>query len=182
MKSRHVHSLFAVSALIAAAAAATFAWQWQQGEHLNAAIARSAQGDAAVGDDETPEVELIRAQLLSGSGATEAAIKTYKTLASNQRNDIREAALLNLGNLYLRQALQNGAAEAPRFMPLIELAKQSYRNLLRINSQDWDARYNLEQALRLAPEFDDVTADDGESLVPKERAITTMQGQKLDLP
>jgi hypothetical protein len=31
---------------------------------------------------------------------------------------------------------------------LVELAKQRYRDLLRAEPQDWDARYNLERALR----------------------------------
>jgi mxaK protein len=61
----------------------------------------------------------------------------------------------NLANLYLRRALQyrdSGADDLA--LPLVELAKEYYRELLRADSQDWSARYNLELALRVAPETD----------------------------
>jgi mxaK protein len=182
MNSRRVHLVFAALCLVAAVLAGYYAWRWQQAAQLNAAIAAAGKGDAALDASATPESVLAHALALSRQGSAEAAIKTYKALIQGERDDIKQAALYDLGNLYLRQALQDGAGEAPRYMPLIELSKQSYRSLLRLNSDAWDARYNLEQALRLAPEYDEVALDNAESLVPKERAITTMQGQKLDLP
>jgi len=39
-----------------------------------------------------------------------------------------------------------------RSLPLLEQAKQRYRQLLRVSPGDWDARYNLERALWFAPE------------------------------
>jgi mxaK protein len=42
---------------------------------------------------------------------------------------------------------------------MLETAKARYRELLRLEPGNWDARYNLERALRLAPEAQD-TADD----------------------
>ena len=35
----------------------------------------------------------------------------------------------------------------------MELAKQRYRDVLLINPQNWNARHNLELALRVAPEI-----------------------------
>ena len=36
--------------------------------------------------------------------------------------------------------------------PLLEMAKQRYRDLLLADPMDWQARYNLERALAAAPE------------------------------
>ena len=66
-------------------------------------------------------------------------------------------------------------------LPLLELAKQGYRDVLRDDPQQWDARYNLERALRLAPEAEE--GDDGAAPPPlaSERAVTTMKGFSLGL-
>jgi mxaK protein len=42
---------------------------------------------------------------------------------------------------------------------MLEQAKERYRELLRIDAGDWDARYNLERALWLAPETNNPPAD-----------------------
>jgi mxaK protein len=53
--------------------------------------------------------------------------------------------------------------------------------LLGQDNSDWDAKYNLERALRLAPEAEEeieaMAAPPG-----AERAITTMRGFTLGLP
>ena len=62
---------------------------------------------------------------------------------------------------------------------LIELAKDTYRAVLRAEPSAWDAKYNLERALRLVPDPDD---SDDEDLPPpqqSERALTTMRGFTL---
>ncbi len=182
MRRRSLHLAFTAVSLIAAGLAGDFGWQWQQAHQINAAIARASQGDAPMIEQASAESQLARALALSRNGASDAAIRAYKALAQNEREDIRQAALYNLGNLYLREALKDGATEAVRYMPLIELAKQSYRSLLRLSGNDWDARHNLELALRLAPEYDEEIVENSEALVPKERAITTMMGHKLVLP
>jgi mxaK protein len=65
------------------------------------------------------------------------------------RADIR----YNLANLYLRRALQYRENNADDLaLPLVELAKENYREVLRQNSQNWSAKYNLELALRIVPE------------------------------
>jgi mxaK protein len=182
MKRRSVHLAFAAVSLIVGSLVGAFVWQWQQARQINAAIAAAGRSDAPMDEHASPESQLARALALSRSGASDAAIRAYKALAQNEREDIRQAALYNLGNLYLREAMKEGATEAMRYMPLIELGKQSYRSVLRLNSNDWDARHNLELALRMAPEHDDEIGDYADPLVPKERAITTMQGHKLVLP
>ena len=69
----------------------------------------------------------------------------------------------DLGNLYLRQALaETTRGEADRASPLAELAKESYRRALRADPRLWDAKYNLEVASRLMPDFDPVNSGSDE--------------------
>jgi mxaK protein len=182
MRRRAIDLAFAAVSLIAAVLAADFAWQWHDACQLNATIETASQSGVPLDESAGPEGQLARALVLARTGASDAAIRAYKALTQGERDDIRQAALYDLGNLYLREALKDGATEAMLYLPLIELAKQNYRSLLRLNGDDWDARRNLELALRLAPEYDEEIVDNAEALVPKERAITTMAGHKLVLP
>jgi mxaK protein len=108
-------------------------------------------------------------------------VKAYKGLIEGDRRDLRQAALYNLGNLYMRDALENGASEAFRSLPLIELAKQRYRDVLRDRPVDWDARYNLSRALQLAPEIEQEIEEE-EQPPEREQSVSTLQGVRIDLP
>jgi mxaK protein len=113
------------------------------------------------------------------AGAHDAAFKAYGgVIRSGELDALGRQALFNLGNMYLRQALAGGGNDA---LPLIELAKQRYRDLLRAMPDDWDARYNLERALRLAPEDQEAVAE--EDNVPVERRRVMLRGMDPgDLP
>ncbi len=77
----------------------------------------------------------------------------------------------------MRDALEDGASEAFRSLPLIELAKQRYRDVLRNQPADWDARYNLSRALQLAPEIEQETRKKEEP-PKKEQSVSTLQGAR----
>ena len=103
--------------------------------------------------------------------------------SSNQTaNDLHLIAFYDLGNLHLRQAIQAGLADEAQSLPLTELAKQGYRDLLRRDPTDWDARYNLERALRLAPEDDDDADEDTGPPDPREHERSTIADPRMDLP
>jgi len=128
-----------------------------------------------------PQAQLAEAIALAKAGRFNAAVKAYKALL-DAPDEVRLPALYDLGNLNMREALKNGQGEAQRALPLIELAKQSYRDDLRANPADWDARYNLERALWIAPEYDDPLLQRNQAPVHAEQAISTVQGAKIDLP
>jgi mxaK protein len=167
---------------------AGYEWlQLQQAGRVNAAIVAASGGaaggvQAARADAAVPEARFARALALASAGRYDEALKAYKALIQEGPASLRPASLYNLGNLHLREALKNGEQQAVRALPLIELAKQSYRDLLRMDPQWWDARYNLERALWLAPEVDDAEKQSEEPEVPKERSITTMHVRPTDLP
>jgi mxaK protein len=178
MRRRTVHAAFALAASVCGVMAIREGLQLREAERINTAIttAHISAAEAWV-----PQARLALALSQARAGYFTAAFKTYKTLL-DENNEIRLPALYNLGNLNMRAALKNGQGEAQRFIPLIELAKQSYRDALRSNPEDWDARYNLERALWLAPEYDDPMLERSQTPVRSEHAMSTLQGAKIDLP
>lgn len=181
MKRRTLHFAFSAAALISAALAAHSALALRQASLVNIAIAAGGAPDA-----DLPEARFAHALALShaasGDGG-EAATRAWKALIAGDRADLRQAARYNLGNLHMREALAHGDDGLADALPLIELAKQRYRDALRERPDDWDARYNLERALWLAPEVESVAqVEDDTAQAPRERVVTTLQGVRLELP
>ena len=142
---------------------------------------RPSMNEASLPETSLPEAQFARAVMLGRSGDYEGALKQYKVLGRGERADIAVDALYNAGNLQLREALRDGRDAAVRMLPLIELAKQSYRSVLRRDSQSWDARYNLERALWLAPELDEVLSERVHRNA-EDRVMSTLQSTRADLP
>ncbi|MBU6487966.1 MAG: hypothetical protein KGQ57_09085 [Burkholderiales bacterium] len=180
MKRARVHAAFAFVALLSAGATAYEAIRFARADRIDSeiatiaadALARRARAGIepaaadsshaggspvvaylAEGAGEAPrQIVLARAVALAAEGNFPEATRRYESLLeAGPVDEIGRAALFDLGNAYLRQGAGT-AADAPRSLPLIEQAKAHYRALLRVAPGDWDARYNLERALRLAPE------------------------------
>jgi mxaK protein len=208
MRRRAVHLSFGAVAAVCGAVAIVYGMQLAQANRINAAIASASvapgasaapgstsrtigaapNGSASAADASfpatarnVPQAQLAQAISLAKAGKFTAALKAYKSLL-DANDEVRLPALYNLGNLNMREALKNGQGEAQRALPLIELAKQSYRDDLRSNPADWDARYNLERALWLSPEYDDPILQRNQAPVHSEHAMSTLQGAKIDLP
>ena len=184
MKRSRVHVTFACAALGCALLAGYFGTRLEHAKRVNAAIARvdTALIEPGQLDSAVPEAIFARARALSRAGDYRDAAKTYKLLIQGERVELRADARYNLGNLYLSEALKNGAEAAIQSVPLIELAKQSYRDLLRDNPMDWDARYNLELALRLAPEVSNAAIAERGPEVWNKRVLRATPGFRLELP
>lgn len=199
MKRIPIHAVFAAAALGLAALVATQALRLQRTQALNTAIAAAAQtpaeGDAALPPRDAPrEVRLARATALARAGAFDAAFKTYSALIEPGAPDgVSRQALYNLGNMVLRQGMGSRGGEAApadaatagalsaEAGPLVELAKQRYRDLLRAAPDAWDARYNLERALRLAPEEHEAVVEEANTNI--ERRNVMLRGMDPgDLP
>ena len=181
MRRRHVHAVFATTLLACGLLAAVHGVHLVDATRTNAAVAQIEAGDVSAPRPGAGEAELAHAVSLAKAGRYEEALKAYKALAQGARTDLRHAALYDLGNLHLREAMRRGAADKTQSLALIELAKQSYRDLLRLDADDWDARYNLERALALAPE-DDEPVEDLPQPLRSERAVTTMKTEGGGLP
>jgi mxaK protein len=193
VRRRRAHALFATVAAGCALAATMHGVRLQRATAIEAQVAATAAApsDAAAGaaasagpgpsHAEADEVRLARAVALAAAERYEPALDAYKALVRSERAVLRRAALFNLGNLHLREAQRRAAFDSVQAAALVELAKQSYRDLLREDPGDWDARYNLERALWKAPEHDDAD-DEGVAPERSERAITTMQSDRGALP
>ena len=196
MRRAHGHMVFALVAVALAAVTVGESLRLQHAQSINAAVATwsraAAPANAAhaqpptwatagAADHLPPEARLARAVALSKVDY-DAALAAYKEIIQSSRTDLRLIALYDLGNLHLHHAIQAGLADEAQSLPLTELAKQSYRDLLRRDPNDWDARYNLERSLRLAPEDDDANDEDTGPPDPREHERSTIADPRMDLP
>jgi mxaK protein len=178
-----VHGLFAAAVLGSAAVALAGAWQWHSALRVNRDVAAAALAQPAPAV--AGEALLARAVALAApaDGAHyQQALAAYQGVVNGPRDDLARAARYNLGNLYLREALKEGAAQPSRSVPLLELAKQSYRAALRADPGDWDSRHNLQQALQLSPEIEQGPLIDNPPPTPRERTTSTLPGTQAELP
>lgn len=179
MKLRSVASLLAAGIAVSIAVAAWEGYRLSKARDFNRLV---DSGIDAAATQDSPQAEFARALSLAARNDYEGAVRAYKDLSRSTDGDLLQSVLYNLGNLHLREALQFGPESIGKSLPLAELAKSSYRELLRLNPQHWDAKYNLERALRLAPERES-SIEEGPPLPQNsERAVTTMKAFTLGLP
>lgn len=165
MKRRSMHLLFGVLALGCAGFAAWQGVRLGQARALDAQIAQVLAGHAPpranedpLRDTEPPPVRLARALMLAKAGDHAQAASLYDALAASSpdlSDPIARAALFDAAGMSLREGSVDGGAVELRSLTMVADAKNRYRTLLRATPDDWDARYNLERALRLAPELQD---------------------------
>jgi len=178
LKRRTVHTGFSTVALCFAAAAI---WQWldlrkvqsvaQALKDIPATLSIEANDAQPNNPPRYPETALATANALSAGNSFDAAESAFDDLIrEHEFNRIGQAAQFNLANAYLRQGMREDVPVS-RKGPMLELAKQRYRDLLRVAPDDWDARYNLERTLRLAPEDADAMSDDKGKPVKSVRVV-----------
>ena len=107
---------------------------------------------AAAAELDAPEGAFAAALAAQRNGDPEAALRAYGAVATDDVA-LWASVQYNLGNLYLRRALDLGEGAGGDVVgPLFELAKQAYRDVLRAQPSAWDAKYNLELALSVQPD------------------------------
>ncbi|MCQ8180169.1 MxaK protein [Methylomonas sp. SURF-1] len=188
MLIRRIKHGFWWTALAAALAVAlSQAWLWAGIAGQNRLIGQLLAGrDVAVEDfaNADPALRLARAVYLRKAGRYDDALATLNLLLQQAPPALRAQARYNLGNLYLTQAqekLKAGGVDSAT--PLVGLAKQAYREALAADPGFWDAKYNLEVAMRLLPEMDRINSgnqeDDGSQ---KSELWTSLPGFPRGLP
>lgn len=130
-----------------------------------------------------PELRLARAFYFKQKHRYDEALSTLSLIMDKGDQKFQAKARYNLGNLYLEQAMQQvKAMNIKEAQPLAGLAKQAYRQSLALDSGNWDAKYNLEVAMRLLPEMDRVDMPDDEPKNQKSQLWTTVPGFPRGLP
>ena len=130
-----------------------------------------------------PELRLARAYFFKQKHRYDEALSTLSLIMNKDDLKFQAKAHYNLGNLYLEQVVQQvKAMNMNEALPLAGLAKQAYRQALALDSGDWDAKYNLEVAMRLLPEMDKVDIPDDEPKNQKSQLWTTVPGFPRGLP
>lgn len=204
MKRTTVHAAFAVVALACGALAGFETIRLVKAQRVNREVAAVARGLAVAStasttasaassrvaatasgtdtiDSHAPRrVQLAQAVALSAQRRYDAAARRFDALIEDGVDDeTGRAALFDFANMSLREAQgNNDGSGAASPAPMIEQAKARYRALLRIAPDDWDARYNLELALRLAPE----QATEAPAEIAKKSQIKLRGAQSEDLP
>lgn len=142
-------------------------YAWYRTDRLQRAIL----DPAGIILDETAPPELVYAKAwhLERTGAEEKAIRLYASLQRTDDEALRARVLYNLGTIYLTEGARlwnaRGVLEYARVNTLVELAKEYYRESLRLDPGNWDARHNLEYAWRITPP-------------PKEKPKSDLRGSK----
>ncbi len=114
------------------------------------------------------QARIAEAFVLESNGDWQSALELYAELEQRGAEPLSQIARFNMANLYLRRGMEMaGDGSMDVALPLIELAKTTYRAVLRADPGNWDARFNLATALQVVP---DVEAEELEEDIMPERS------------
>ncbi|MCQ8104395.1 MxaK protein [Methylomonas sp. SURF-2] len=195
------HKLIWAALVASLLLAATQLWSLYRIHRENALIAewvawagQSAAHQAGKGGDGLPEVSpsygnspqarLARAIYLRNKRRYAEALDILSLVVGQGDSRLQAQSRYSLGNLYLSQARDEvEAGRINQAMPLLTLAKQAYRQALTLDSGFWDAKYNLELAMKLLPEFDRISPTEPDDDAAKPSQLwTTVPGFPRGLP
>ncbi len=109
---------------------------------------------ALAAQDESPYGIFTQAYQLQQNGEFDAAIEQYARVENEVDKVFQQSVHYNMATLYMQRAMVvRQAGDHDIATPLIEISKHLYKQLLRFEPTNWPAKYNLEQALKLAPEI-----------------------------
>jgi mxaK protein len=166
--------LVIVASALLAVSAAVMLWQKAQ---IDAFVADPAAFETV---PDNPRAHFAKATQLVRDQEPDLALEQLTLVLGSHEPELMPEAYFNRGNINLREALTMTASDG-RQIPLIELAKQDYRSALALDPIMWDARYNLEIALRVVPEDPELNPDFEKNIISSQRSIES-KGFKVDLP
>lgn len=148
--------LIATVLIASVAALAWSLWQWHRIERLNAAITSLAAGDDAsisnTGHD--GEVLLARMNLLLARDRFDDAQAVIDQAKPRASAHVMSRMLYNQANSNVRRAFAAIEASKPdAAIPLTKLAKDAYREALRLDPMLWNGKHNYDVATRLMRDF-----------------------------
>lgn len=118
--------------------------------------ARIALGEVREIDDQAPPRALFaKAYQLRREGKLEPALALYHRLEQVGDREIRVRASYNIGNIYVTQAQIDAQLHRVKNIGILaSIARTQYQRALRVDSDFFDAKYNLEYTRFLVIERD----------------------------
>lgn len=183
---RFINQLIWIAFVVSGVSTVLISESWLGVSQQNTIISELlADHDAAIANlsSAPPEVRLASATYLLKQHRPVDALATLSAILDQGDGQLQAKIRYNLGNLYLNQAIaQVDAARANEARTAVTLAKQAYKQALQRDSQFWDAKYNLETAMRLLPDWDRINIEDEGGQQPKNPLWTTVPGFPRGLP
>ncbi|MGR9106188.1 MAG: MxaK protein [Gammaproteobacteria bacterium] len=129
------------------------AWQLIRGHSINEAVGNPES--IVIDNDSPPEIIFAKAWYLSQTGEVGEALRLYNSIERRVSGKDFERVKYNMGYIYLREAArywnEQGVWAYSEVLTWSSLAQQAFREVLLENPANWDARFNLEFALRISP-------------------------------
>lgn len=177
--------------LLFIAAVAALAWlvtavqDWQRAADQNKQIAALARGEDIEVNTAVASSDLVLARqtfLIRGDRLEEAQAVVDKVSANSDAKG-RAALYYNLANARLRLAfIEIDKRDLDKAVPLVSQAKDDYKNALRLDPSSWEARYNLDVAMRLVRDFPPLAPDEEEPEQDAKKVWTDIPGLPRGLP
>ncbi len=152
LSAKKLTAALLVTAVVAAAGAAWQANRIRQIENFNRAV---KAGKTPVTDTQSFEAKFSAAYWLAKSGRYQDATLLFLQLQEKATPTQQAVVQYNLGNIFFLRGLAiNGRDITVRdeAVYLITQAKTAYMQALRLNSELWPARHNLDRVLGMLPE------------------------------
>lgn len=182
---RGINGLVFAVLLAAVALLAVEGWRIVDRLGANHTIAALSEGrDVPVADNAPARLLLARAYFLLTHAQMEAAEPLVQRLGKGEADRFAVAAFYDMANARLASAIDHlERSEIDPAIPEVRLAKGAYRAALARNPQAWDAKYNLDIAMRLIRDFPQIEAEpeDEPAEAPK-RVWTDLPGLPKGLP
>lgn len=154
-------------------------------QRTNAAIERLRSGSDVAVDPVTARSALLdaRASFLLRRGRIEEAQPLLDQAILRADEPTRMRMLYNMANARMRAAvaaIERG--DYDKAIPMVMLAKAEYRNSLRLDPDNWNAKYNLDVAMRLVRDLPQAVGEDEKPLETPEKLWTDLPGVPKGLP
>ncbi|MGA9487401.1 MAG: hypothetical protein WBV25_10055 [Methylocella sp.] len=142
-----------------------------------------ADRDVLVNDSAPAEVLFARACFLLSHQRIEEAQVLSEILVRRGDTKLFPSLLFNLGNARLRQAFGLISNEdLSGAIPFVNLAKRDFRRVLEFEPYNWNAKYNLDVAMRLVRDYPLGQDNEGDTLPASKQLWPDMPGIPEGLP
>ncbi len=184
LRGRRVFALSVLALILASAALGVTAWHWYVAWRTDAGIAAlSRNQDIALAANAAPDLVLARELFLLRHEQLQQAQALAGALERSGDARALSAFYYNIGNHHLREAYDRIAqGKLDDAIPVVTQAKQSYRRALQLRPDFWNAKFNLDVAMRLVRDLPGTKQGEGDTLPASRKLWPDLPGLPEGLP